>query len=118
MYMRVWTLPAFMRSIASHPAAPHGWLTEKNGNRDSIAGGGRDRHNLHMVCQTAVTALPRVACVVCSIINFIIIIIISVMKVQQVDGDVVVVCLPRPVEDSNFQIFSQNSQAAGVVGTF
>ena len=42
------TSPAFMRSISSHPAGPHG------------------RHNLHRVCQTAVTAPPRVCCVVWS----------------------------------------------------
>ena len=35
----------------------------KNGIRDPIAGGGRDRHNLHRVCHTTVTAPPRVGCV-------------------------------------------------------
>ena len=39
-------------------------LAQKNGNRATNAGGGRGRHNLHRVCQTAVTALPRVGCVV------------------------------------------------------
>ena len=37
-----------------------------NSNRVPIAGGGRGRHNLHRVCQTAVTALPCVGCVVWS----------------------------------------------------
>ena len=32
------TSPAFMRSIASHPAGPHGRLA-KNGNRAPMAGG-------------------------------------------------------------------------------
>ena len=36
----------------------------KIGNRVTIAGGGRGRHNLHMVCRTSVTAPPRVGCVV------------------------------------------------------
>ena len=43
------TSPAYMRSIASHPASPHGRLAKKNGNR---AGGGKGRYNLHRVCQT------------------------------------------------------------------
>ena len=60
------TSPAFMRSIVSHPSGPHGRLTKKNGNRTPIAGGGIGRHNLHRVCQTAVTAPPRVGCVVWS----------------------------------------------------
>ena len=38
----------------------------ENGNRAPIAWGGRGRHNLHRVCQTAVTAPPRVGCVVWS----------------------------------------------------
>ena len=38
----------------------------KNGNRAPIAGGGRGRHNLHRIFQTAVTAPPRVCCVVWS----------------------------------------------------
>ena len=38
----------------------------KNGNRAPIAGGGRGRHNLRRVCQTAVTAPPCVGCVVWS----------------------------------------------------
>ena len=41
----------------------------KNGNRAPIAGGGRGRHNLHRVCQTAVTDPPRVGCVVWSQID-------------------------------------------------
>ena len=49
------TLPAFMKSIASHPAGSHGRLLKKR-NRAPIAGGGRG--------QTAVTAPPRVCCVV------------------------------------------------------
>ena len=60
------TSPAFMRSIASHPAGPHGRLAQKNGYRAPIAGGGRGRDNLHRVCQTAVPAPPRVGCVVWS----------------------------------------------------
>ena len=32
--------PAFRRSIASHPAGPHGRLSKKNGNRAPIAGAG------------------------------------------------------------------------------
>ena len=43
------------------PAAP------KHGNRAPLLGGGRGRHNLHNVCQTAVTAPPRVGCVVWSL---------------------------------------------------
>ena len=39
------------------PACP------KTVNWAPIAGGGRGRHNLHGVCQTAVTASPRVGCV-------------------------------------------------------
>ena len=43
------------------------WPTcPKNDNRALIAGGGRGRHNLHSVCQTAVTALQRVSGVVWS----------------------------------------------------
>ena len=60
------TSPAFMRSIASHPACLHGRLAPKIGYRAAIAGGGMGRHNLHRVCQTAVTAPPRVECVVWS----------------------------------------------------
>ena len=33
--------PAFMRSVARHPAGPHGWLAQKLGNRSPIVGGGR-----------------------------------------------------------------------------
>ena len=36
----VLTSPAFMRSIASHPAGPHGRPAPKNGNRAQIAGAG------------------------------------------------------------------------------
>ena len=39
----------------------------KNGKRAHIAGGGRGRHNLHRVCQTAVTAPLRVCCIVWSL---------------------------------------------------
>ena len=45
-------------SGSAWPACP------TNGNRAPIAGGGMGRHNLHRVCQAAVTALPRVCCVV------------------------------------------------------
>ena len=55
------TSPAFMMSIASHPAGLLG--RPKNGNRAPIAGVGRGRHNLHRVCHTTVTATPRVGCV-------------------------------------------------------
>ena len=41
-------------------------LPKKNGNRAHIAGGGMDRHNLHRVCHTAVTAPSRVGSVVWS----------------------------------------------------
>ena len=57
--------------IAGHSAGPHGRLAPKNSNRGPIAGGGRGRHNLHRVCQTAVTAPPRVGCVVCRHIFYI-----------------------------------------------
>ena len=57
--------PAFTRSIASHPEGPHGRLA-KNSNRAPIGAGGKGRHNLHMVCQTALTAPARVGCVVWS----------------------------------------------------
>ena len=30
------TSPAFMRSIASHPVGPHGWLARKNGNHSCV----------------------------------------------------------------------------------
>ena len=58
------TSAAFMRNIASYPAGPHGRFAPKNSNWAPIAWGGRDRHNLHRVCQTAVTDPPRVGCVV------------------------------------------------------
>ena len=54
-----------MRSIASHPLGPHGRLAPKR-NRAPISGGEMGRHNLHRVCQNAVTAPPRVCCVVWS----------------------------------------------------
>ena len=38
----------------------------KNGNRAPLSGGGRGRHNLHRVYQTAVTDTPHVGCVVWS----------------------------------------------------
>ena len=38
---------AFMRSSASHPAGPHGRLSQETVNRASIAGGGMFRHNFH-----------------------------------------------------------------------
>ena len=58
------TSPAFMRSIASHPAGPHGRPAPQNGNWSPIAGGGSGQHNLYRVYQTAVAAPPRVVCVV------------------------------------------------------
>ena len=46
------------------PSSGSGWpACPKNGNRASIVGGGRGRHNLHRVCHTTVTALPRVGSV-------------------------------------------------------
>ena len=48
-------------SRSAWPACP------KNGNRGPIAEGGRGRHNMHRVCQTAVTATARVGCVVWSL---------------------------------------------------
>ena len=49
---------------------PSSWSTwpafPQNGNRAPIDEGGRGRHNLHRVCQTAVTASPRVGIVVWS----------------------------------------------------
>ena len=41
-------------------------VSPKNDNRAPIAGGGRGRHNLHRVCQIAVTVPLRVCCVVWS----------------------------------------------------
>ena len=41
------TSPAFVRSSASHPASPHGWLAEQTINRAPIVGGGKVRHNMH-----------------------------------------------------------------------
>ena len=48
------------------PSSGNAWPALKNGNWAPIAGGGRGRHNLHRVCQSAVTATPRVGCVVWS----------------------------------------------------
>ena len=56
------TSPAFMRSIASHPAGPHGRLAKQTVIEPLLLGMGGV--NLHRVCQTAVTAPPRVCCVV------------------------------------------------------
>ena len=48
-----------------HPSSGSAWpACPINGNWAPIAGGGRSRHNLHRVCQTAMTAPPRVGCVV------------------------------------------------------
>ena len=61
------TSPAFMRSIASHPAGLHSWLVQRNGKRPHFwgrLGAGGGQHNIRRVCQTAVTAPPRVDCVV------------------------------------------------------
>ena len=61
------TSPAFMRSIASHPAVRMASLAQKTViGYPAIAGDRRGRHNLHRVCQTAETARPRVGCVVWS----------------------------------------------------
>ena len=54
------TSPAFTRSIASHPAGPHGWLAKKR-YRAPIAGDGRGRYNLNRVCHTTVIAPTRVS---------------------------------------------------------
>ena len=62
----VLTAPDFMCSITSHPAGPHGRLAQKTVIGSPLLGGGRCRHNLHRVCQTAVTAPPRVGGVVWS----------------------------------------------------
>ena len=58
-------LPVFMKSIASHPAGPHRRLAQKR-QSGPHCWGGRVRHNLYRVCQTAVTAPPRIFCVVVS----------------------------------------------------
>ena len=53
------TSPAFMKSSASHPT------NAQNGKVDLLAGGGRQRHNLHnSFSKNAVPALPLVGCVV------------------------------------------------------
>ena len=69
---------AFMRSITSHPAGPHD--LPKNGNRASIAGGGKGRHNLHRVCHTTVTAPPRVGCIVGDIIILVIMCMLTTLN--------------------------------------
>ena len=54
------TSPAFMRSIASHPAGPHGRLAQKTVIGPPLLGAG----GVDTLCQTAVTDPPRVCCVV------------------------------------------------------
>ena len=61
------TSPASMMSIVSHPAG-----LPKNGNRSPIAGVEGGRHNLHRVCQTAMTASPRVGCVVFTVFSHVV----------------------------------------------
>ena len=66
---RTWISLDIARFYEEHcqPSSGFAWpACPKDGNRAPIAGGGRDRHNLHRVCQPAVTALPRVVCVVWS----------------------------------------------------
>ena len=58
----VLTSPAFMRSISSLQQVRMTGLA-KNGNRATIAGGRRGRHNLHRGCHTTVRAPLRVGCV-------------------------------------------------------
>ena len=58
-------IACFFMSISSHPAAPHGRLAQKKLS-GTHCWGGWSRHNLHRVCQTAVTDPPRVCCVVWS----------------------------------------------------
>ena len=68
---RTWISLDIARFYEVHfqPSSRSAWrLAPKNGNRDSIAGGGRGLHHLHMVCQTAVTAPPRACCVVWSLL--------------------------------------------------
>ena len=55
------TSPAFMRSIANHPAGLHGCLAKKNVIGHPLLGAGGV--NLHRVCHTTVTAPPCVDCV-------------------------------------------------------
>ena len=52
----------FYKDHCRHSVGPHGRLARK-----TVIG--RGRHNLHRVCQTAVTAPPRVGCVVWSLSN-------------------------------------------------
>ena len=54
------TSPAFMRSIASYPAGPHGEHAPKTVIGPPLLGEG----GVDTVCQAAVTAPPRVGCVV------------------------------------------------------
>ena len=44
------------------PSSGSAWPACPKGNRAHIVGGGRGRHNLHRVCQTALTASPCVGC--------------------------------------------------------
>ena len=63
---RIWISLDIAHFYEDHcqPSSGSAWPAfPKNGNRVPIAGGGRGRDNLHMVCQTAVTAAPRVGCV-------------------------------------------------------
>ena len=53
----------FYEEYCQSSSGPHGQLAQ-NRSRAPIVGGGRGRHNLHRVCQTAVTDPPRVGCVV------------------------------------------------------
>ena len=61
---RTWISLDIDRFYAEHfqPSSGSAWpACQKNGNRAPIAGGGRGRHNLDGVCQTAP---PRLGCVV------------------------------------------------------
>ena len=60
------TSPAFLRSITNYPAGSYDSLAQKTVIGPPLLGGGRSQHNVHKVCQTAVTAPPRVGCVVWS----------------------------------------------------
>ena len=46
----------FLGRNTSHPVGPHDWLAPENVIGRPLLGGGRDRHDLHRVCQTTVTA--------------------------------------------------------------
>ena len=66
---RTWISLDIARFYEEHfqPSSGSAWPAfPKHANRVPIDGGGRGRHNLHKVCQTAVTAPPRVCCVVWS----------------------------------------------------